>query len=66
MKRILMLLERVQSCIPAKLSNKKGATMVEYALMVSLIAVACILGVTAVGTKAQSSFNGISTKIVTP
>lgn len=66
MKKITALFKRVQSSIPGKFTDKKGATMVEYALMVSLIAVACILGVTAVGTSAQSSFNGISTKIVTP
>ena len=36
--------------------NEDGATMVEYGLMLALIAIVCILAVTAIGTSANSVF----------
>jgi pilus assembly protein Flp/PilA len=39
--------------------DEEGATMVEYGLMVALIAVVCIGAVTLVGTGVQGTFNGI-------
>jgi len=43
--------------------DEEGATMVEYALMVALIAVVCILAVTAIGTSASTKFQAIATAI---
>jgi pilus assembly protein Flp/PilA len=43
------------------LIDEDGATLVEYALVVSLIAVACIAVVGALGTQIKNSFNAIST-----
>ena len=40
--------------------DERGATAVEYALMVGLIAVAIIAAVSALGTKVKSTFNTIS------
>ena len=40
-----------------------GATAIEYGLIASLIAVAIIGGLTAVGTKLSSTFASISTSI---
>ena len=37
--------------------NEEGATMVEYGLMLALIAIICIVAVTAVGTKASAIFS---------
>ena len=37
--------------------DEEGATMVEYALMLALIAIVCILVVTALGTQTAESFN---------
>jgi len=45
------------------LINDDGATLVEYALIVSLIAVACIAVVGALGGKIQSSFNAIGSAV---
>src|SRR5690349_11779895 len=39
--------------------SEKGATMVEYGLMVALIAVVCIGAVTALGTGVSGTFNNI-------
>ncbi len=40
------------------LRNEKGATAVEYGLMVALIAVVIIIAVLTLGTKLSSLFNG--------
>jgi pilus assembly protein Flp/PilA len=42
---------------------EEGATMVEYGLMVALIAVVCIAAVTLVGTSLGTLFNGVSTNV---
>jgi pilus assembly protein Flp/PilA len=41
----------------------EGATMVEYGLMVALIAVVCIAAVTLVGSSLSTLFGGVSTNI---
>ena len=46
-------------------NNEKGATMVEYALMVALIAVVCIAAVGLIGTNARTAFNSIAGAIGT-
>ena len=40
--------------------DERGATAVEYALMVGLIAVAIIAAVSALGNKVKNTFNSIS------
>lgn len=40
--------------------QEEGASLVEYGLLVALIAIVCIAGVTAVGSKAQAVFNSIA------
>ena len=47
------------------LMNKKGATMVEYALMLALIAIVCIIAVTAIGTNANTIFEAIRDGLAT-
>lgn len=41
--------------------DDSGATMVEYGIMIALIAGVCILVVTAVGTNVSSAFNSANT-----
>jgi pilus assembly protein Flp/PilA len=43
--------------------REDAATMVEYALMLSLIAVVCIIAVTLIGTNANTIFNNIATNL---
>lgn len=45
------------------LSNKKGAAMVEYALLAALIAVVAIAALTTLGTSLSTKFNTIATSI---
>jgi len=40
--------------------KEEGATMVEYGLMVALIAVVCIAAVTALGLAVRGTFTGIT------
>jgi pilus assembly protein Flp/PilA len=44
-------------------ANESGATAIEYALIASLIAVAIIAAVTAVGTHLQNTFNEVSSNL---
>jgi len=44
----------------ASIKREKGATAIEYALMVSLIAIAIILTVTALGGQLNSVFQSIT------
>ena len=43
--------------------DEEGATMVEYALMLALIAIVCIVAVTAIGTSAQGTFTNAGSAI---
>jgi pilus assembly protein Flp/PilA len=41
-------------------ANESGATAIEYGLIASLVAVAIIAAITAMGTKLQNTFNEVS------
>jgi pilus assembly protein Flp/PilA len=43
--------------------DEEGASLVEYVLMVALIAVVCIAAVTLLGTSAKDKFNTTATEI---
>jgi pilus assembly protein Flp/PilA len=44
-------------------SDEDGATMVEYGLMIALIAVVCIAAVSALGTKTSSMFSTVASSV---
>jgi pilus assembly protein Flp/PilA len=59
------LMQKVrQSVLVAKAKGQRGATMVEYALMVALIAAVCIATVTAIGTSADAKFEKINAALI--
>jgi pilus assembly protein Flp/PilA len=43
--------------------TERGASLVEYALLVALIAVVCILAITFVGTKASAKFSSVGSSL---
>jgi len=43
--------------------DEDGPTAVEYAIMLSLIAVVCIVAVRSIGTSSSSTFNKVATSI---
>jgi pilus assembly protein Flp/PilA len=42
-----------------ELEREEGQTMAEYGLLIALIAVVCILAITAVGSGIASTFQGV-------
>ena len=43
--------------------DERGASLVEYALLVALIAVVCIVAVTFLGKSAETKFNNVGSSI---
>jgi pilus assembly protein Flp/PilA len=43
--------------------NERGASVVEYALLLALIAVVCVVAVTSLGTGLNDSYNGSTSSI---
>ncbi|TFD36171.1 Flp family type IVb pilin [Cryobacterium sp. TMT1-19] len=54
---------KIQALMNSLRTDEEGATAVEYGLMVSLIAVAIIVAVTAVGTALTALFNGVALEL---
>ena len=63
MRNLTTMYVAMQNRMHSMLKDEKGATMVEYALMVALIAVVCITAVTLVGTNANTKFQSIAAAI---
>jgi pilus assembly protein Flp/PilA len=59
MKKMIEQFVKVQTM----LQDEKGATMVEYALMVALVAVVAAVGATALGGNVGAAFTNISGQI---
>jgi len=51
------------SLLKSFLAEEDGPTAVEYAIMLSLIAVVCVVSVRRVGTSSSSTFNRVATAI---
>ena len=56
-------MSRAKALIRRFARKEEAATMVEYALMLSLIAVVCIIAVTLIGSNANLIFNNIATNL---
>ena len=56
------MIERIKGLI----KDEEGATMVEYALMLALIAVVCIAVVGFIGTHARAKFQTVDDKLAAP
>jgi pilus assembly protein Flp/PilA len=57
---MLTTYEFIQAWITSKVKDERAASLVEYALLVALIAVVCIVAVTTLGKQASSKFNSVS------
>jgi len=55
--------EFLSAWLTAKCKSERGASLVEYALLVALIAVVCIVAVTTLGKNASSKFNSVGVAI---
>ncbi len=55
--------EFLATWLRARFDDEKGASLVEYALLVALIAVVCIAAVTLLGKNASSKFDSVGNSI---
>jgi pilus assembly protein Flp/PilA len=64
-KELLMLttFEFVAAWMRSKADTERGASLVEYALLLALIAVVCIVAITALGNKASGNFSSVDSNL---
>ena len=55
--------EFIQAWITSKVKDERAASLVEYALLVALIAVVCIIAVSMLGTNASAKFSTVGSAI---
>ena len=55
--------EFLSAWVKAHIKSERGASLVEYALLVALIAVVCIAAVTTLGRNASSKFSAVGSAI---
>ena len=60
---MLTSFEFISAYLSAKTKSERGASLVEYALLVALIAVVCIAAVSALGGNASSKFSQVGSSI---
>jgi len=60
---MLISYEYLSAFLVARCKTDRGASLVEYALLVALIAVVCILAVTFLGRNASSKFSSVGSAI---
>jgi Flp pilus assembly pilin Flp len=58
------LMSMIQRWIAGRRTDDTGATMVEYAMLVSLIAVVCVVAVSALGSGMNEQFEMLTTTTV--
>ena len=56
-------MRKFAQCVVNFMKREDGPTAVEYAVMLSLIVVVCIVAVRAIGTSASSTFDRVSTEL---
>ncbi|MCX7619906.1 MAG: Flp family type IVb pilin [Acidimicrobiales bacterium] len=60
---MLTTYEYVNAWLQARCKTDRGASLVEYALLVALIAVVCILAITFLGKSASNKFSSIGSAV---
>ena len=60
---MLTTYEFVAAYMRARVEDERGASLVEYALLVALIAVVCIAAVTLLGKNASNKFSSVGSSI---
>ena len=58
------LVTTLRSFVLSFVHDEEGQDLVEYAMLVALIALVCVIGVTAAGTSVNNIFASIGAKIV--
>ena len=50
----------VRAWLTSQVRSERGASLVEYALLIGLIALVCIVGLTTLGSKTSSSYDSMA------
>jgi len=59
----MLQFETLKTWIQARCKTERGASLVEYALLVALIAVVCIIAITFLGESASDKFSGVGSDL---
>jgi pilus assembly protein Flp/PilA len=59
----MMTYQFINSWLQSKIDSERGASLVEYALLVALIAVVCIIAITFLGKSASSKFSSVGSSV---
>jgi pilus assembly protein Flp/PilA len=57
------MLNRISASLVKFMKSEDGPTAVEYAVMLALIIVVCLVAITALGTNANATFTTVSNKL---
>ena len=60
---MLTTYEFIAAWMRSKTNTERGASLVEYALLLALIAVVCIVAITALGKKASGNFSSVDSNL---
>jgi pilus assembly protein Flp/PilA len=60
---MLTTFEFVAAWMRSKVDSERGASLVEYALLLALIAVVCIVAISTLGGRASDNFTSISNSL---
>lgn len=58
---MLVNYDYVSAYLQAKSRSERGASLVEYALLLALIAIVCVAAVSTLGGKTSSQFSSVAT-----
>ena len=59
----MLQFDTLKAWIQARCKTERGASLVEYALLVALIAVVCIIAITFLGESASDKFSGVGSDL---
>ena len=59
----MLQFEILKTWIQSRIKSERGASLVEYALLVALIAVVCIVAIGFIGNSAKDEFNSVGSSI---
>ena len=59
----MLQFDTLKAFIQARCKTERGASLVEYALLVALIAVVCIIAITFLGNSASEKFSGVGSNL---
>ena len=62
---VLKLYMKMQNLKDAVIGNQSGQDLIEYALVVALIALAATAGMSTIATKLNAAFTSVGTKLTT-